>query len=875
MSSAARRGRLKVFFGAAPGVGKTYAMLLEAHDLQEQGKDVVIGLVESHKRAATAALTAGLPTVPLKVVRYRTGRIREVNVEAIIARKPDIVLIDELAHTITHSDQPQSAEGNEGALHAARHTKRWQDIEQILDAGIDVISTLNIQHLESLNDVVFDITGKRQRETVPDWVVREADDVELVDLGPDALQVRLRDGLIYRPEQVDAALANYFSIGNLIALRELALLWMADKVDEGLEKYRADENIDKTLPARERLVVAVEGADFSPVLIRRAARMAGRMKGRELHAVYVAADTGLTGISQSRLTELRRLTESLGGTWHTVTGGDVPQAIIGFATMINATQIVVGASRSLWRERLFGPGVSSRVIAGAGSIDVCIVSQRDQARRSVRWRGRSAMTWQRRVLACVVGGVWSLLTTVVVGLWGFGASEFSLAPVGYFAGVVFAALIGGLWPALATAVLSVALTNWFFARPFYSLQISHPATIVAFALFVVVAAAVAMLVDQAATRAEDARRAKRQALLLSELAGTVIREGLNVDALLTQISHTFGQTSVALARWVPAAGTGDEGAGGSWQPDEYVGDPIASVAEATSVLPIGGGYALWLRGRALTLGEGQILDAYAGRILRMLNERELEAVTLRARRLQAANSVRTALLNAVSHDLRTPLASIKASVSSLRMTDVELPPELHDELLETIETSADNLERIISHLVEMGRIQTEELDVTTAPVDLGDVVGSALRHLPPSAKPARLAVKLPPDLPRVQAEAGLLERIITNLVDNVAKYGGDRCVIDAAANRECVTLRVVDYGPGLADAQKRDMYTPFRRFNDRETIRGLGLGLAVARGLAEASGASLDAHDTPGGGLTMVVTLPLAQPVPTMEGAANDDRAHR
>ena len=439
MSSAARRGRLKVFFGAAPGVGKTYAMLLEAHDLQEQGKDVVIGLVESHKRAATAALTAGLPTVPLKVVRYRTGRIREVNVEAIIARKPDIVLIDELAHTITHSDQPQSAEGNEGALHAARHTKRWQDIEQILDAGIDVISTLNIQHLESLNDVVFDITGKRQRETVPDWVVREADDVELVDLGPDALQVRLRDGLIYRPEQVDAALANYFSIGNLIALRELALLWMADKVDEGLEKYRADENIDKTLPARERLVVAVEGTDFSPVLIRRAARMAGRMKGRELHAVYVAADTGLTGISQSRLTELRRLTESLGGTWHTVTGGDVPQAIIGFATMINATQIVVGASRSLWRERLFGPGVSSRVIAGAGSIDVCIVSQRDQARRSVRWRGRSAMTWQRRVLACVVGGVWSLLTTVVVGLWGFGASEFSLAPVGCFAGVVFAA----------------------------------------------------------------------------------------------------------------------------------------------------------------------------------------------------------------------------------------------------------------------------------------------------------------------------------------------------------------------------------------------------------------------------------------------------
>ncbi|MDO4613227.1 MAG: DUF4118 domain-containing protein [Actinomycetaceae bacterium] len=848
------RGRLKVYLGAAPGVGKTYAMLTEAHDLLKHGKDVAIGIVETHQRPATRALTEGLPAIPLKIVRYRQGRHREVNVPAIIARAPDVVLVDELAHTIVHPDQPASADHAGASPGAAglRH-KRYEDVQAILDAGIDVITTVNIQHVESLRDVVYDITGVKQKETVPDWVLRGADDVELVDLGPDALRKRLADGLIYRPEQVDAALSRYFRLGNITALRELALLWLADKVDEGLATYRRSAHVDQPLPARECVLVAVDGSDASERLLRRGARIAGKASGRSLHAVYVISATGLRGIDQARLNELRDLTHSLSGHWHAISGTDSAATIVETARRVNATQIVVGTSRSLLKERLVGPGLGRLVAAKSGTITVCLVPDTHKGSRlHLPRQPRHAMTTTRRILACVLAACWLAATTAGGHALGEVASEISIVPMLYVAGVVMVALVGGLWPALAAGVAAVALENWFFTEPLYTLRVGEWSTIAALGVFSAVALAVALVVDRAAEKTEAARRAERHALVLSELAGTVIREGTNVEALIAQMSAMFRQTSVSVVER-------DERDGGQ-RVLARIGPECGSAQEADTIVDLDATRQLWMIGHPLSAPEARILDAYAGRIVRMLDRRALEKARVGQQKLQAANAVRTALLNAVSHDLRTPLASIKASVSSLRMSDVELPEQMRAELLAGVEESTDKLETIIGQLVDMGGIHNGELEVTKRLTDVGDVVAHTLRRLSPQSRPAKLAVDLPPDLPLVATEPGLLERVLANLIDNAAKYGGGRCLIDAAAHDHDVIVRVVDYGPGLDETQKDRMYVPFQRFGDRRKTSGLGLGLAVASGLATACGASLEAHDTPGGGLTMAVTLPIAAP---------------
>ncbi len=864
------RGTLKVYLGAAPGVGKTYAMLAEAHGLVTSGLKVIAAVIETHGRKDTARLTQGLTFAQPKDVDYRGQVFHEIDVEGIIAQQPDVVLVDELAHSVVTASGPVR--------------KRWQDVVELQNAGIDVISTVNIQHLESLSDVVEEITGIRQQETIPDRVLRQADEIELVDLSPAALRIRLNRGQIYRPDTIDTALAKYFRLGNLTALRELALLWMADQVDAGLEAYRQQENITETWPARERIMVAVAGGKESAALIRRGTRIVGRAAGRELLVVHVISNdgTGSDAADAASLAELKALTESFGGSWHTLTGDNPAETLLDFARTHNAAQLVVGASRSPWYLRMLGPGVASRLIADAGDIDVHIVGHSGPRRKALQRTPRSAIARSRRIAGWIMAVVLPLALTGVFVMLGNGEEMLIVNILSYMAAEVAVALVGGWWPAIFTAVAGSLVLNWFFIHPVGGLTISAPQNLVALIIFVLVAAGVARVVDVAARRSNEARAARSHAMLMSELAGSVVREGSNIPALMATIRETYGldfallqERSTPDRQWQTVYSVGDTAedsqaeqtaaAGGTSSADSSTATPDRP--GQTEEFQLDEDSRLVISAHPLSADEHQTMVAYAGRILTLNRQRQLRTTRLEAQRLQAANAVRTTLLTAVSHDLRTPLASIKTAVSGLRMTDVELPEDLQQELLKTIEDSADRLDRIVSDLLHMSRIQTGTLEVHLRNVDVFQLVDSALESLDPTAVPQQLSIDVPDGLPQVTTDPGLVERIIANLVHNAHKHSTGPVTVQAewVPSDSTVEVRVIDHGKGLTDDEKQKLFTPFSHMSDSGP-GGVGLGGAVAKGLADAIDAQLTPLDTPGGGLTMTLGLPAADTTTIEEG---------
>ncbi len=486
------RGHLRIYLGSAAGVGKTYAMLGEGHRRAERGADVVVAFAEAHGRPHTSELLDGLEIVPRAKLEYRGATFEEMDLDAVLARRPGIALVDEFAHT---------------NVPGSRNEKRWQDVEELLDAGIDVISTVNIQHLDSLNDVVEKITGVPQRETVPDAIVRAADQVELVDQTAEALRRRMVHGNIYPPEKIDAALTNYFRTGNLTALRELALLWLADKVDEGLQRYRAEHKIQGAWEARERVVVALTGGPEGKTLIRRAARIAARSAGGDLLAVHVTKSDGLTGADPAALASQRRLVESVGGTYHQVVGDDIPEALLTFARAENATQLVLGASRRSWlMAMLTGPGIGSRTIRGSGDIDVHIVTHGHMGRGRGLPRPRGAITLRRKVAGYVLAAaLLPLLTLALASLRG-GLNLTSDVLV-FLVAVILVALVGGFAPAVISAIVGSQLLNYYFTPPIHQWTIAQANNALALGVFVVVALLVSSVVDIAARRTTQAARA--------------------------------------------------------------------------------------------------------------------------------------------------------------------------------------------------------------------------------------------------------------------------------------------------------------------------------------------------------------------------------
>jgi two-component system, OmpR family, sensor histidine kinase KdpD len=843
-------GQLRVYFGAAPGVGKTYKMLEEGHRRLGRGTDVVIGFVETHGRKPIADLIEGLEVVPRAKVGYRGTTLEEMDLAAVLARRPQVALVDELAHT--------NAPGS-------RNEKRWQDIEELLDAGITVITTVNVQHLESLNDVVYEITGVRQRETVPDAVVRQAEQIELVDMTPEALRRRLVHGNVYAPEKVDAALGNYFRVGNLTALRELALLWVAGKVDEQLDKYRADHNIGSHWETRERVVVALTGGPEGDTLIRRAARIAARTKGADLLAVHVTRSDGLSGGDPKHLARQRALVEDLGGTYHQVVGSDVPDALLAFARGVNATQLVLGASRRGRWAQLFSPGVGVTTTAESGSIDVHLVTHEETARpwritkgRYRPWQTQRGLSLARRTAGFILGIVGlPLLTALLLAV----DANVSLSTdiLAFLLLVVAVALVGGVLPAVSAAVGGFLLLNYFFTQPVRTFTIAERENLIALFVFLVVAVSVSMVVDIAARRTREAAQARAEAATLFTLAGSVLRGSEPLPALLGQVRETFALDAVTLLERRPEAlgGPDLEHSNEAWTVVACVGGPIClTPGEGDAEVHVDETYTLVLSGHALAAQDRRVLEAFAAQATVALRQERLQEAAATAGSLAEVDRLRTALLSAVSHDLRTPLASAKAAVGTLRMSDLPLSEDDRAELLATAEESLDRLSGLVENLLDMSRLQAGALALAIQPIDVADVISSAATSLGPVG--AGAIIRMPEDTPDVQADPALLERAIANLIQNAVRHSppGAPPQITASSYRTTVEIRVIDSGPGVPETDWDQIFQPFQRLGDRDNTSGVGLGLALSRGLVEAMSGTLTPEETPGGGLTMTISLP-------------------
>ncbi|MGW2216815.1 ATP-binding protein [Nonomuraea sp. NPDC001684] len=842
------RGRLRVYLGAAPGVGKTYAMLGEGRRARERGRDVVVGLVETHGRPRTAALLEGLEIIPRRTVVHRGATFTELDVDAVIARRPKVALIDELAHT---------------NVPGSKNVKRWQDVDEILDAGIDVVSTVNIQHLESVNDVVQEITGVPQRETVPDEVVRRADQIELVDMSPEALRRRMAHGNVYAPEKVSAAMSNYFRVGNLTALRELALLWVAGKVDDQLDRYRADHGIATTWETRERVVVALTGGPEGDTLVRRAARIAARTKGADLLAVHVTSADGLAGADPASLARQRTLVEDMGGSYHQVVGDDVPRALLDFARGVNATQLVLGASRRGRFAQIFSRGVGVETTARSGSIDVHMITHEEakQGRRRPA-RTRAALTRTRRASgwALAVAGM-PLLTAALAPFRDMLSLPSEI--LFFLCLTVGVALVGGMWPAITAAVGGSLLLNWFFTAPVGEFTIAAPENLFALVVFVLVAAAVSTIVDIAARRTREAARAGADAELLSTMAGHVLRGEAAVSSLLERMRETFGLTSVTLLERRPEAARAPDQHS---DPDAWRivatsgGAPATCPGRSDTDVVIDEELVLAARGEPLEAADRTVLEAFAAETAVALRQERLQQEAELARPLAEADRMRTALLAAVSHDLRTPLASAKAAVESLGSTEVAWSEQDRSELLATAKESLDKLDRLVANLLDMSRLQAGVLGVSAQPLALEEIVPRAIDDLGPLRD--RVEGDVSVELPDVLADPALLERVLVNLMSNAVRFSppGQTVLVTASGHGDHVEIRVMDRGPGIPPEAHDRVFQPFQRLGDRDNHSGVGLGLALSRGLAEAMGGTLVPDETPGGGLTMILTLPVAAP---------------
>jgi two-component system sensor histidine kinase KdpD len=852
------RGRLKIFLGAAPGVGKTYEMLTAAQAKRREGVDVVVGIVEPHGRRETEALLAGLETLPRREVAYKGHILEEMDIDAILARRPQLVLVDELAH----SNAPGS-----------RHPKRYLDVEELIAAGIDVFTTLNIQHVESLNDVVARITRIRVRETVPDSVLDRADDIEVVDLSPEDLIKRLREGKVYVPQQAERAVRHFFSTGNLTALRELALRRTAQRVDEQLLSHMRAHAISGPWPAGERLLVCVSEAPNTPALIRYARRAADRMQA-PLTAIYVetARTQRLGDAERDHIAEHMRLAERLGAATITIPGGNIVDEIVAYASENNITQIVLGKSdRPRWFEILHGSVVHD-LVRRTGQISVHVISSEDgeaAPEKAIETRPRSAPIRLEHYLgsaAVVLGalGIGELLTRVIA------VQSISLV---FLTAVLVSAVAWGLSPSLFAAVLSVLSYNFFFIPPLYTFSVADAENVVALFFFLLVAVIVSNLTAATRRQIVTARsRAKTTAQLYAfsrKLAGIGALDDL-LWATAYQISSMLNVRSVLL---LPIKdGDGLEVASG-YPPEDRLDDADMAAARwcwdhnrpagrGADTLPGGKRLFLPLRtgsgpvgvigidrdmpGPLLTPDETRLLDALADQAAVAIERISLARGLDEARVLAETERLRAALLTSISHDLRTPLASILGAVSSLRCYPEKYGKAERDELLATLQEEAERLSRFVANLLDMTRLESGAIELNLEMIDVAEIVGSALQRAGDVLGRHRVEIEIEAGLPMLQIDAVLFEQVLFNLLDNAAKYApaGSRIDIRAKRDGELVELEVVDEGPGIPPADLERIFDKFYRVQAQDRRRaGTGLGLAICRGFVEALGGWIEARN--------------------------------
>ena len=863
------RGKLKIFLGAAAGVGKTFAMLEAVREQRADGVDAVVGYVETHGRAETDALLQGLEILPPRMVDYRGTALREFDLDAALARRPALILVDELAHT------------NAAGL---RHAKRWQDVVELLDAGIDVYTTMNVQHIETLNDVVAKITGVVVRETVPDSVFEQADEVELIDLPPDELLERFKDGKVYMPEQAQEAVKNFFRKGNLIALRELALRRTAERVDAQMRVYMHEHAIGKAWPTAERLLVCISPGPESARLVRAAKRMADRL-GAPWLAAYVEtpAQLRLSAEVRDRVTQTLRLAEQLGAETVRLPGEKMSEAILSFAHDRNVTKIVVGKPRRrLWTRILIGSIVDA-LVQGSGDIDIYVISaEREQQGVPQAPRGRRAIPsdwapygWAMAVVALATGVAW--ITLPFLGL----VNLVDLVMV-YLLGIVVVATRYGRGPSLLASILSVAALDFFFVPPVFTFAVSDARYVFTFAVMLVVGLVTSGLAARIRTQAEAARlREQRTAALYAmsrELAST-----RGADKLLTiairHISEVFRSQVVVL---LPGpGGTLVSADGGQFALDsnelgvsKWVHEHHQPAGLGTSTLP--GAAALYLplqapRGPVGVIGvrpaDRHALDApdqlhqletFANQTALAIERAQLADEAQQNQVRMETERLRNSLLSSVSHDLRTPLATITGAATTILENGAKLNDRTRQGLLESVREEAERLNRLVQNLLEMTRLESGALQLRKEWHPLEEIIGAALSRLGKELGDRHVETRVPPDLPLVPIDDVLIEQVLVNLLDNAVKYtpGGSPIRIMATATDEAVTVEVADHGPGLPRGEEDRVFEKFYRATPGG--RGAGLGLAICQGIVRAHGGNIWAQNLPEGGVAFLFTLPLA-----------------
>ncbi|MER9705705.1 sensor histidine kinase KdpD [Mesorhizobium sp. M0204] len=849
------RGRLRIFLGAAPGVGKTYEMLMSGRARLADGVDVVIGVVETHGRKETQTLVEGYEVVPRLEIDYKGRILEEMDLDAILARHPALVLVDELAHT--------NAPGS-------RHPKRYLDVQEILTHGIDVYTTLNIQHVESLNDVVTQITRVRVRETVPDSIIDQADDIEIIDLTPDDLIKRLEEGKVYIPSTAQRAIENYFSPGNLTALRELALRRTAQRVDEQLLTHMQAHAIPGPWAAGERVLVCVDARPGGAARVRYARRLADRLRApwTALH-VDTPRSAAMPEEDKDRLATQLRLAEQLGAEVTTIPGQNVAQDIVRHATANNFTHIVIGRpTRSRWRELIEG-SLTYDLIRNAGDISVHVISGNERNAEAMSRTVKAAdEQWQFEILPYLRA------TAYVVGSLAFAVllDQFldvrNLAVI-FLIGVLTSAVTGGLWPALYACLISAIAFNYFFLEPRYTLTIEDPESIVALAVFLVVAVIASNLtarVQRQAVAARSRARATEDIYLFSKkLAGAGTLDDvlwatafqiasmlkLRVVLLLPEDGtiavkagyppdDTLAEADIAAARWAwehnRAAGRGADTLPGAKR--LYL--PLRTGRTAVGVVGLDNDK----QGPLLTPEQQRLLDALADQAAVAIERIQLVADVDRAKLAAEADRLRSALLTSISHDLKTPLAAIMGAAGTLRDFEAALPEQDRTELLSTVLDEAERLNRFIANLLDMTKIESGTMEPNYAFHYLGDIVGSALHRARKIVREHKTEIDIPSDLPMLRVDPVLFEQVLFNLLDNAAKYAppGSTIRLQAWADNGFIILQIMDEGPGIPPADLERVFDTFYRVRKGDQVRaGTGLGLSICRGFIEAMGGTLSA----------------------------------
>jgi two-component system sensor histidine kinase KdpD len=874
-----RRGRLKLFFGAAPGVGKTYTMLEAARAARAEGEDVVAGVVETHGRRETEKLLDGLEALPRREVEYRGATLREFDLDAALARRPALILVDELAH----SNAP-----------GLRHAKRWQDVEELLAAGIGVYTTLNVQHLESLNDVVAQITGVVVRETVPDAIFERADEVELVDISAEVLLERLREGKVYVPEQAARALEQFFREGNLIALRELALRRTAERVEDQMRGYREAHGIAATWPAGERLLVCIGPNPASARLVR-----AGRRMATALHADWIvlhveSSRQRLSASDREALGVNLRLADQLGARVMTLSADDVAAEILAYARSQNVTRILAGKpTHGRWRDRLVG-SLLDRLIRGSREMDVYVITgEQDETRRAPAPREPPPVSGAAYLRAV---GVVALAGIVGVGL----RSWVNLTDIAmlFLLAVMVSAARDGARPSVVASILAIAAFDFVFVPPYYTFAVGDASYVFTFAVMLVVALAISRLAARIRGQAEAARERERHTAALYALSRRLAEARSASDlaeAVTGQVRETLGPPATVLlpddAGGFAVLGQGAAPGDAAQGVARWVLEHTQPAGQGTDTLP--GADALYLpitaSGRALGVLrvetpdprrardpiERQLLDAMADQAGVALERAALAARSAQEQMATQAERLRTSLLSSLSHDLRTPLAGIEGAASALKDGADRLSPAARAELAQTILEEARRMMRLVTNLLEMVRVESGALQVQREWQSVEEVIGVSLLRLEERLRTHPVRTEIPPDLPLVPMDGLLVEQALVNLLENAVKYSPEGAAIDVTAGLEAgeVVIAIADRGPGVPAGEQDRIFEKFYRSGAPERVGGAGLGLTIVRAIAQAHGGRVWVAPRPGGGSVFRLALPLGGTPPGLPIEAEDTAA--